>query len=244
MPAPDLSKWHAAYSCLDVITGDQKLAATYGLLNLGGEARYYAWNLAALTPWAQLPDDPPLARGKPAPPLAAQAAREGFKAPNKLFTLITAAHRHRPEITELKRIVCTKLPEAEERDRFGMAISRWEAKGSHWQLQVLYAVLVEVQGRTEADAAATETVMAEWQQFWDHLIGLDLMNAPSIKPLIDGRVLAKKLGVNSGKWMGAALDVTMAWQLRNPGADDIDGAVEEVRRRRDELGIAGLLLKT
>jgi hypothetical protein len=45
------------------------------------------------------------------------------------------------------------------------------------------------------------------------------------------------LGVKPGKWTGAALDVALAWQLRNPGVEDPAGAIEEVRRRKEELGI-------
>lgn len=63
------------------------------------------------------------------------------------------------------------------------------------------------------------------------------MDAPHAKRLIDGRQLAAALGVKPGKWMAKALDVCMAWQLRNPGEADPAGAVEEVRRRREELGI-------
>jgi hypothetical protein len=64
------------------------------------------------------------------------------------------------------------------------------------------------------------------------------MDAPSIKRLVDGKILTQALGVKPGKWMGAALDVALAWQLRNPGVEDSGGAIEEVRRRRDELGIS------
>jgi len=58
-----------------------------------------------------------------------------------------------------------------------------------------------------------------------------------MKRLLDGRALAQALGVKPGKWTGKALDLCMAWQLRNPDETDPSKAIEEVRMRRDELGI-------
>jgi tRNA nucleotidyltransferase (CCA-adding enzyme) len=237
MPNPDTSNWATAYECLLTLEKNKTPGSIYELLVTSEEARHYAWNLVTLTPWAQLPDDPPLKGGKPAFPLATQAAREGFKAPNKLSDIVTAAHRHRPKILELKKIVCTQQPAMKERDRFGMAIRDWDSKGGNWRLQVLYAVLVDVEARSGTKGVETETVLAEWQRFLDHLVELDVVDAPSIKRLVDGRILAKELGMKPGKWTGPALEVAMAWQLRNPDATDYSGAVEEVRERKDELGI-------
>jgi tRNA nucleotidyltransferase (CCA-adding enzyme) len=76
-----------------------------------------------------------------------------------------------------------------------------------------------------------------WQKFFDYLLEMDVLDAPSWKRLIDGTQLAKALGVRPGKWMATALDVCMAWQFRNPEATDYAGAVEEVRSRAEELGI-------
>jgi tRNA nucleotidyltransferase (CCA-adding enzyme) len=237
MPSPDVSHWSAAYECLETLEKNKTPGSIYELLVTSDEARFLAWTLATLTPWAQLPDDPPLKGGKPALPLATQAAREGFKAPNKLSDVVTAAHRHRQKILELKEIVCTEQPSMKERDRFGMAIREWDSRGGNWRLQVLYAILVDAEQRLGFQSVTLETVLAEWQRFLDHLVELDVVDAPNLKRLLDGRILAKELGVKPGKWMSAALDVTTAWQLRNPGVTDYAGAVEEVRKRKDELGI-------
>jgi len=51
-----------------------------------------------------------------------------------------------------------------------------------------------------------------------------------MKPLLDGKALAKALNTPPGPWMKDALDVVMAYQLRNPGVATAEGAVEEVRR--------------
>lgn len=53
-----------------------------------------------------------------------------------------------------------------------------------------------------------------------------------MKPLLDGKTLAKALSTPPGPWMKDALDVVMAWQLRNPGKTDAKEAVEEVKNTK------------
>lgn len=243
MARPDTAAWKTAYECLELLEVNRTPGSIYDLLVTSEEARYYAWSLATLTPWEQLPDDPPLRPGKLAVPHPAQAAREGFKAPNKLCDIITAAHRHRESIVALRDVVRGKKEDMNARDRFGMTIRDWDARGGNWRLQVLYAILVDVAWRVGGGNGADkmlgmqEAVLAEWQGFLDHLVELDVMDAPTMKRLVDGKLLTAALGVKPGKWMGAALDVALAWQLRNPGVDDPAGAVDEVRKRRDGLEI-------
>ncbi|KAK3985930.1 putative mitochondrial precursor of tRNA nucleotidyltransferase [Cladorrhinum sp. PSN332] len=236
MPRPDISTWPLAYECLQFLEENNTPGSIYELLVTTDESRYHAWAMSTLTPWEQLPDDPPLKSGKLAMPLPTQAAREGFKAPNKLSDIVTAAHRHRQAILDLKAVVCEKKELLTARDHFGMTIREWDQRGGNWRLQVLFAVLVDVAART-AGSETREAVLAGWQQFLDHLVELDVMNAPTLKRLIDGKQLSEALGVKPGKWMGEALEVVMAWQLRNPGVEDPAGAVEEVRKRKDVLGI-------
>jgi hypothetical protein len=54
------------------------------------------------------------------------------------------------------------------------------------------------------------------------------------KPLLRGTDLAKALGTKPGPWMKDALDVVMAWQLRNPDSTDATAAIEAVRASREE----------
>lgn len=85
---------------------------------------------------------------------------------------------------------------------------------------------------------AYEHVFSEWQAFIDHLEKMELMDAPSLKSIIDGKQLCTALGgVKPGVWMRPALDVCMEWQLRNPDITDPAGAIDELRRRGDELKI-------
>ena len=87
-------------------------------------------------------------------------------------------------------------------------------------------------------AYGTFELFRDWQGFIDHLESMDLMDAPAIKSILSGTELSKALGgVKPGPWMKPALDVCMEWQLRNPGVDDAAGAIEEVKRRSEELKI-------
>lgn len=88
------------------------------------------------------------------------------------------------------------------------------------------------------DLITDHTVFLEgWEKFLQHLVKLDIFDAPNLKRIIDGRALAKALGVAPGQWMGKALDTCMAWQLRNPTEESPDGAIQEVRDKAEELGI-------
>ncbi|KAK1780117.1 hypothetical protein QBC45DRAFT_324656 [Copromyces sp. CBS 386.78] len=248
-PRPSLTSWPVACKTLHSLSTTLATPGSiYSLLVTSPESAYFAWNLAALVPFAPLPDDPPLKGGKPAPPLATQAAREGYRAPNKLMDVITASHRHRQAILAMRDLVVRPAAGDEnkkmERDSLGMRIREWDSRpgvNANWRLQVLYAVLVDVSERTSSEGKETvENVLKEWQAFLDHLVEMDLMDAPSVKRIIDGKQLAKALGVKPGVWMGKALEVVMAWQLRNPTVADPEGAVEEVRKRKEELGIQGI----
>ena len=243
MPNPDISNWAAAYEALDVLAARKTPGSIYHVLVRSEEAAYFAWQLAAVAPYEQIPDEQSRKPGKPPIPWATQANRGGLMSPTRLTDVITAAHRHRLAILELKNGVRDKAEYVRERERFGMAIREWDSKGGHWKLQVLYALLVEVMDRAgttgEAQKAETtrEEVFLEWQAFLDHLEELDIMDAPAVKRLVDGTQLAKALGVKPGKWMTAALDVVIRWQLQHPGETDPAGAIEEVKARKEELGI-------
>ncbi|KAH9883833.1 hypothetical protein F4778DRAFT_788201 [Xylariomycetidae sp. FL2044] len=237
---PDLSNWSLAYECLECLRQNKTPGSIFEVLVRSDEASYFAWVLAAVCPWDQVEEPPRSSSGKQPPPPGTLAVREGIKAPNKLCDLVTAAHNNRAEIMSLKSAVCDGAAYIRERDRFGMAIRRWDSRAGHWRLQVLYALLVESMEalRSASENPATQVeFLRGWQLFLDHLQELDVMEAPSLKRLIDGTQLAKALGVKPGKWMAPALDVCVAWQLRNPEASDPQGAVDEVRSRRTELGV-------
>lgn len=247
---PDISNWPVAYNGLDDILQTQTPGSIAASLIHTDEYRLIAWNLAAVSPWMRIQDPPGTKRKANALPPVGVIAREGFKAANKLTDIMAASHRHLDEILALKKAVMDKADYIQERDRFGMAIRRWETQGGSWRLQVLAALLTEALERlavwpnavVEGSSSGESTIkrdafVKEWQLFLDHLVELDVMDAPQLKRILDGRELAKALGVKPGKWTGQALDVCIAWQLRNPTETDPTLAIEEVEKRRKELGI-------
>ncbi|KAJ4389738.1 CCA tRNA nucleotidyltransferase, mitochondrial [Gnomoniopsis smithogilvyi] len=241
MPTPDLAGWNTTYEFLDGLSEH----ALYNKLVTSDEERYLAWVLACIVPFARVPGQVSRSENlKKNRPLATQAAREGIKAPNKVSELVTAAWLHLAEIAELKDLVCSGNERMHERDYLGMAIRRWDAQGKHWRLQVLFAMLDDVMTKSKESPQTASTLVEirnDWQVFIDQIQKLDLIDAPAIQPMIDGRMLSKAFGIKPGKWLSPALDVCMAWQLRNPQESDPAGAIEEVRRRQEELGIAQLL---
>lgn len=241
MPNPDLTGWNDTYEFLF----DLDAHSLYRMLITSDEEKYLAWVLACVVPFARVAGQVSRTGNlKKNRPLATQAAREGIKAPNRVSELVTAAWLHLEEISELKKLVCSQNERMNERDYFGMAIRRWDAQGKHWRLQILFAMLDDVMTKGKEGPQTPSTlaeIRREWQVFVEQIQKLDLMEAPAIQPLVDGRMLSASFGIKPGRWLAPALDVCMAWQLRNPHETDPAGAVEEVRRRKEELGIADLL---
>lgn len=264
---PDISRWHVAYSCLDELLRNRDPGSICQILVDDGDSTYLAWNLAAVSPWIPVEDNSGRKQKPNALPPVGVIAREGFKASNKLTTVMAACHKHHAEILGLKKAVCESAPTIHQRDTVGMAIRKWEAVGGNWKLQILGVILVDAMEQLEdftaednkgkhlhvteyigagfRDDLLTLTFIIErdefirgWDKFLKHLTELDVYDAPNLKRIIDGRALAKALGIPPGIWMGKALDICMAWQLRNPGEESPDGAIQEVRGKSRELGIA------
>ncbi|UKZ73457.1 hypothetical protein TrVFT333_001104 [Trichoderma virens FT-333] len=238
---PAISRWHVAYSCLDELLRNHDPGSICQVLVDHGEGTYLAWNLAAVSPWIPVEDRSGRKQKANALPPVGIIAREGFKASNKLTTIMAACHKHRVEILELKKAVCEVAPTIHERDSVGMAIRKWEAVGGNWKLQVLGVILVDAMEQLKdfpvGDNKDRDEFIHGWDKFLKHLAELDVYDAPNLKRIIDGRALAKALGIPPGVWMGKALDICMAWQLRNPDETNPDGAIQEVRDKSQELGI-------
>ena len=138
----------------------------------------------------------------------------------------------------MKDSVLAKEAFVKERDTVGMTIREWDTRGGHWKLQVLFAILVEAMQRNNPEGF--QALFKEWETFLEYLNSMDLMDAPLIKGIIDGKQLCKELGgLRPGIWTGPALKVCMEWQLRNPGVEEWEGVLREVKGRWVELGIPG-----
>ncbi|KAK6224764.1 poly a polymerase head domain-containing protein [Colletotrichum tabaci] len=161
-PRPDLTKWQLVYDLLDSLIRDRAPGSIYNILVKSDEAAYFAWNLAAITPYAHVEKEIPLSKARVTLPLTTLVAREV----------------------------------ATERDKVGMAVRKWDNQGGYWRVQVLYALLVEASEKLTPDSDADTIVfLSGWKSFLGHLADLDVMDAPSLRRLVDGRMLAKELGI-------------------------------------------------
>jgi len=77
--------------------------------------------------------------------------------------------------------------------------------------------------------------MREWSSWLEYLAKIDVLNAYDFRPVVDGKALSKALRLKPGPWMKEALDVVMAWQLRQSTPPTIEAAIEEVRNKHGEL---------
>ncbi|KAK5165224.1 CCA tRNA nucleotidyltransferase, mitochondrial [Saxophila tyrrhenica] len=230
---PETRGWQAVIDCLrDTLNGESVMPE---VLVKDNEDRFLAWQIAAMVPYNDAPQpEPPEPGRKAPPPIAAQVAREGIKSTNKVCDIIASSLRHQSEISEVvhqcyqhrrrqMRDMVDQNSAAAARDTLGMAIRGW---GSSWRTQATYAMLVEVAQET-SDAEAIEK---KYQTFTLHLQQLGILEAHTFKPLLDGKALAKALNTSPGPWMKDALDVVMAYQLRNPDTASSKDAIEEVQQ--------------
>ncbi|KAI9859531.1 MAG: CCA tRNA nucleotidyltransferase, mitochondrial [Trichoglossum hirsutum] len=249
---PDLSCWQQTYRFLHKILYrvDQNFNSAADLcskiqsiLIRTADEAYLAWLLAALTPWANLQALPMSKSGKKKlQPMAAIVAREGLKVNNKVFEVITGACGNSEEIikniTELKSLLenddsSSERNDSIDRGALGMAIRRW---GSNWRSHVLFSLLLDLK-RIGDDTQETRNVLESYTAFLHRLEKLDLLEAYSLKPILDGNRLCKELHVKPGPWMKGALEMVMEWQLGHPDQADPQAALVEIEERRAELGI-------
>ncbi|KAK4975633.1 hypothetical protein LTR28_009066 [Elasticomyces elasticus] len=227
---PNVGYFRHSYSMVHEIT--ERDDATQQIFIRDAEDRYLAWQVAALVPWVDAPQQPPSRPGGKLPlPIAADVAMEGIKSTHKICTIVTAAVRLREEISGLVHELAeqnrrpNKPVEGEDvraRDVLGMAVRRW---GSSWRTLVVFAICTEVADESDAK----DLILGDYRDFLTRLKKLDLLDAYNLKPVLDGKALAKALAMKPGPWMKDALDVVMAWQLRNPDSASAEEAIQAVK---------------
>jgi tRNA nucleotidyltransferase (CCA-adding enzyme) len=66
---------------------------------------------------------------------------------------------------------------------------------------------------------------------------MDLLDAYLARPIANGNEIRDALGSpKSGPWMKKAVEMVAEWQFRNPSGS-AEGALDEVKARKSELGI-------
>ncbi|KAF2829341.1 poly A polymerase C-terminal region-like protein [Ophiobolus disseminans] len=235
---PDTTLFQPAYDFVEsIIAGTADVPeAIRDILLRDADEKYLAWICATVMPWADAPTVPhpkPLQR----PFFSAYlVAREGFKAPNRVCDVIASSLSNSEEIRTIvaqcakglrRPDTVNQANDCTARDTLGMAIRRW---GPTWRTQVLFNLVYEVVlGRV-----SKEELLKFYAIFLTRLSKLNILDVDTFKPLLKGTDLAKALGIEPGPWMKDALDVVMAWQLRNPGSTDATAAIEAVKASRDE----------
>lgn len=231
------------------------------------EEAYAAWIIAALAPWSQAPTLTASRPGAQPPPLPVVAvAREGIKLNNKVLNAVRTAFSYASEVSDIRRQVNRAIEQgfgtgvpfqsAFPRDVLGMTMRRW---GQHWRCAVLAAMILDVDmTQKDDDSRGKKTglltdddqrrltlafptdwlnVLIEYSEFLLFIDTADLLDVEQMKPLIDGKQLSRELNAKPGPWMKEALDIVMAWQLRNPDSTDADEVVDEVASQRKRLKI-------
>lgn len=239
----DTTNWHRAYNQLWVMIKAGSLNTIGSILLRGSEDLYHAWILTCFVPWAREPAKSHQKTCKRPMTAAGLAAREGIKAENKICKLVDDAVSHLQDIVEKKDAVSHEdetiyLPlkrkegacAESQREMQGMAIRKW---GSNWRSSAMYALQTELaEAKTVTDSRAILDGYSSWLL---HLQSLNLLNAYEIPLLVKGEELMKAFNIKGGKWVPAALDCVMKWQLRNPDETDAAGAIAEVVKRKEEF---------
>jgi tRNA nucleotidyltransferase (CCA-adding enzyme) len=135
---PDLENWSEAYGTVALIVAPDTTkfsAKSRKILFKDNEEIFQAWILSALVPWADAPQPPALKSGRAAPPMISTVAKEGLKAPNKIFDLLASSVQN---MENIRKLVASK---EYTRDVIGMAIRAW---GVTWRQQVLFTILKDV----------------------------------------------------------------------------------------------------
>ena len=79
-------------------------------------------------------------------------------------------------------------------------------------------------------------VAREFDGFATYIVENDLVAVCELKPIVNGADIMKSLGAKNGPWMGKATTMVIEWQLLHPDGDR-DAALQEISRRRGELGL-------
>ncbi|KAL8691502.1 MAG: hypothetical protein Q9218_003288 [Villophora microphyllina] len=187
---------------------------------------YHMWLLCALVPWARVTIPAPAkTKGKVSLTSAAKAAREGIKADNNTVKTIDSAAMHLDQIIQIKDDTVSEGPPT---------TSPLKRKQE--------SVTREAQ---ESPTEECQTLLKSYATWLSTLKDLELLEVYQLKPLLTGNKLSEALGEKPGPWMSKALEMVVAWQLRNPDEKDPEAAVAEVMSRKKDLahGIHDLNLR-
>ena len=246
-----IANWSKAYDTLsDLLTATQAkdhsrlstLRQFRRLLIRNSDDEFLAWTLACFVPLAR--ESSQFSTTKKPLAAAAAAAREGLKADNQICKIVADACKHLPAIIDMKNNVISEASHAKSaivsgqtgvgRDNLGLSIREW---GGYWRTSVMFALLTEI---SESSKPEDKWVLLdEYARWLEEVEGLALLDVDKLTPLVNGTDISKAMGgAKGGPWTKKALEIAMAWQLRNPNATEPDDGIKEVVSRKKEFGLS------
>lgn len=82
-----------------------------------------------------------------------------------------------------------------------------------------------------------QVLLRDYALWLSQLRSLGLLDVYLLKPLVDGSEISAALGSKGGPWLKKALEMSIAWQLRNPNQTEKGACMEEIIRRKVDLGL-------
>ncbi|CEL08824.1 hypothetical protein ASPCAL11969 [Aspergillus calidoustus] len=233
---PETSSWSLAYDALHrLLSSDEEVEAmkrVRTLLVRDTLEKYYAWMIAAHAPWSAVSTRAAPSGKKSFLPRMAEVARDSLRADNKTVTMLGQTANHWRNIIDVKAAVVEGLMQgtpAVIRQQVGLHIRSWE---KDWRLCILLSLLQEIMQGGEF-----VQVVQTYDRFLSYILEQRLDSAFELKPIVNGDEVKKFLDAKSGRWLSTALDFVIQWQLLHPENQDKQQALEELGRRREELGI-------
>lgn len=158
---------------------------------------------------------------------AVQNLQEALKPAKRHIDILRAATKNLGSIMDTLLIPASRSVLG-SRAELGMYIYRL---GESWRSQYLYAML-HLNGK---GADSPVVIMTKCQALFEKLEELELLDAPSTKPIVNGEELKAALGrARPGKWMTTANQWLLEWQFGHPRSTKED-AVQMILGRRKEL---------
>lgn len=94
------------------------------------------------------------------------------------------------------------------RSELGLMLKQYEDNFSLSLVINLFDELIET--------GCYESVISKYEQFYEIVHRENLHNSYQLKPIIDGKTLAKELSRKPGPWMSVIIEKILVWQLDNP----------------------------
>ncbi|KAJ2768385.1 CCA tRNA nucleotidyltransferase, mitochondrial, partial [Coemansia nantahalensis] len=146
--------------------------------------------------------------GKRTAAMAFVAVRDGLKLNKHDGEAVAALHELAPRIAGLAVQCCSDAPPS--RRALGLLVRE---AGARWAPATLFAAAVDA---LQADERDKDEAVRRHAAFARTVVEQGVADAFALKHLVDGRDVARLLGIKAGPLVRPALDRVMEWQLDHP----------------------------